>query len=152
MPVRAVIAAVPTKALVALGSAVLVLLSLLGATGWQLFRAHQLIGAGDSALAQCREDNRHQTAQLRGTQEELTSIIQRLALDAQSINDELLATEQQARARERALLVERQRREQIYTDVPECDAWRRAEPCREIADRMIESRSELIRRMTEQNP
>ena len=152
MPARAIIAAVPTKALVAMGATVLVLLGLLGAAGWQLFRAHQLIGSGETALAQCLEDNRHQTAALRSTQAELTAIIQRLALDAQSINDELLATEQQARARERALLAERQRREQIYIDVAECDAWRRAEPCREIAERMIESRADLIRRVAEHNP
>ena len=152
MAVRAVIAAVPTKALVALGATVLVLLGLLGTAGWQLFRAHQLIGAGEAALAQCQEDNRHQTRQLRSVRDELAAMVARMALEREAVSAQLLASEQRDRRRDREIAAERQARDEIYTEVAECEAWRRQQPCAEIAERMIRRREALISRWQDETP
>ncbi|MFW6339504.1 MAG: hypothetical protein ACOC0Q_01405 [Wenzhouxiangella sp.] len=151
MPARLLKLATPKAVYVGL-TAIGLLLGLLGTAGWALFEAHQIIGSGEVALKQCLEDNKHQTRQLRETRDELGRLVAELAVDRDALADSLLASERAARQREQDQAAERQARAQIYSEVPECEEWREAAPCAEIAERLIRSRADLIRRLSEEDP
>ncbi|MFW6340981.1 MAG: hypothetical protein ACOC0Q_08945 [Wenzhouxiangella sp.] len=151
MPARLLKLASPKAVYTGL-TTIALLLGALGWAGWQLFDAYKQIGSGEVSLAQCLADNAHQTRQLHETRDELAEMVAAIAMDRQAINDRLLSSERRDHQRQISSEAERRAREEIYSQVPECDEWRQQAACTEIAQRLIDRRKDLIQRHEGKNP
>lgn len=134
------------KVLPILAGAMVLLVVLLGLQSCRLHNAGERHGETSQALRQCEVDRADHRQEAIAARDELTEIVMRLAIDSQAVAEALLASERQARERDRADRAEAQARAEIYAQVPDCQTWGLIPVCLDIAERMHDRRRDLIDR------
>jgi cytochrome c-type biogenesis protein CcmH/NrfG len=134
------------KVLIVAGVVTAMLLTGLGITRCQLKNAHQEKGVLEQNLAQCHEDNRHQTEQVDELTEEINALTDTIAIERAAFESARIEAERRDRQRERDEAAEQRARQVIYDEHPDCDDWAQMPVCPEIAERMVNRRQALIER------